>query len=180
MESYVHSIRGASASVSRPGSADGLMPYIACNWPRVIIHAITVGEAAPATSFDAIRVRISLGALRPSDVRVSVVPLDRPAAEGAPIRLFANAERCGDGSYVFEGVVAAAVLTRGTCAIRVTPAQELPGWSYILTPIERRVPCEHPGPRTQMSHTPVTSLTLTRPASLPMTRSASPRGGCAR
>ena len=141
----IHSGRRCWAAVGRPRNADELMPYLACNWPRVIIHAITVREATPGKQFDAVRAHIALGALRPSDVRVSIVSLDRPNAQGIPIRLSANAEQCRDGSYAFEVVVPTAALTHRKCAIRVTPAAELPAWSYILTPIERQIPRERLG-----------------------------------
>ena len=149
MESWdIHSARRCSAALGRPRSPDELMPYLACNWPRVIIHAITVREAPQGTSFGAIRARIGLGALRPSDVRVSVVPLDRPTAQSAAIRLSASAERCRDGSHLFDGVIPTEALTRRRCTVRVTPAAELPAWSYILTPIERHVPRERVGSLT--------------------------------
>ena len=129
--------RASSAVLRRPGTADGLMSHFVCNWPRVIIHSISLGRRASGRSRAVVRARIALGALLPADVRVTLVSTQRPSLFAAVGLSWT--ERHPDGSHFFEGAAPAVALSRGGCAIRVTPVDDLPPWRSILEAIE--APC---------------------------------------
>ena len=125
--------RASSAVLRRPGTATGLISHFVCNWPRVIIHSISLKRRASGRSRGVVRARVTLGALLPADVRVTLVSTQRPSPF-AEVGL-AWTERFEDGSHLFEGTAPAAALSGTGCAIRVTPVDDLPPWRSILEPI---------------------------------------------
>ena len=132
-----HAERAHSTVLRRPGTADALISHFVCNWPRIIIHSISLGRRGSGKPRGVVRARITLGALLPADVRVTLVSTQHPSPF-ADVGL-SWTEQYEDGSHFFEGVVPAGAMTRSGCAIRVTPVVDLPAWRSLLEPIE--APC---------------------------------------
>src|SRR5687768_6145442 len=134
-----HGERTYSAVLDRPSTMDALIPHLMCNWPRVVIHDVAVGRPA-GRGERRVTARIHLGALLPGDVQVALVADRAPSAAPGGILLSRRTEPDEDGSHLFEAIVPSAVLDGGSCAVRVTPAADLPAWRYILEAVE--APCE--------------------------------------
>ena len=134
---HAHAERSYSAVLDRPGTMDALIPHLMCNWPRVVIHDVAVGRAT-VRGERRVTARIDLGALLPKDVHVALVDRATHRAAG-DILLSCRTELDEDRSHLFEAIVPSAVLNRGSCVIRVTPAASLPAWRYILEAVE--APC---------------------------------------
>jgi hypothetical protein len=151
--SAIRSERSRSAVVERPRTPDGFVPHLVCNWPRVVIREVRVVRPQLSDeSHPTVRAWIHLGALLPVDVRVAMVPTLGSVPNPTMARLMWSAESYRNGSYLFEGTMPAAALAGESCAIRVTPALDLPVWRYILRAIEASVPCGAPVP--QLAGTP--------------------------
>jgi hypothetical protein len=140
--------RPRSAVLNRPATSNGFVSHVVCNWPRILIGGIevqhpSVGDAWPTR----VRARIDLGTLLPVDVRVELVPAKPSVADRADQKRMRSTESYQNGSYLFEASLPAGIAKGGPFTIRVTPAEDLPAWRYILRPIEALVPPDGRLPR---------------------------------